>query len=204
LSPTRRRQERDWPVLPVPFFAFREIYDQLARADWDDFAALPPFDLVEQGLILSALAHPFATAGEAEVYPSIPAKAAALFRGLVKNHGLQDGNKRLAVTVMSVFLLTNGWLPRYTNTQLYRYALRVARHEGNYPVAAIERWIRRHAELMEDGDLQVVRRQNQRVHAAGDFLHAAFEPGMLPAASIGTLTLERDPGAVAEEESGAS
>lgn len=46
---------------------------------------LPPFELVDQALILSALAHPFASADGLEVYPTIPAKASALFRGLVKN-----------------------------------------------------------------------------------------------------------------------
>lgn len=169
--------------MPIPFFAFREIYERFARADWQDIGALPPFELVDQALVLSALAHPYASAGGEQVYPTVPAKAAALFRGLVKNHGLQDGNKRLAVTVMSAFLLSNGWLPRYTNLQLYRYALKVARREGSYPVPAVERWIRRNTELASDADLNILREQNRRIHAQGDILEMAFRPVMLPLGS---------------------
>jgi prophage maintenance system killer protein len=173
----RRRQERDWPTLPIPFFAFRELYEEFARPEWQ---GLPPFELVDQALVLSALAHPYASAGGKPAYPSVPAKGAALFRGLVKNHGLRDGNKRLAVTVMSAFLLSNGWLPKYTNLQLYRYALRVARQKGSYPVPTIERWIRRNAELALDKDLDFLREQNRTIYAQGDVFGIAFRPVPLP------------------------
>lgn len=161
--------------MPIPFFAFREVYEELARQEWHDLGDLPPFELVDQALVLSALAHPFASAGGAEMYPTVPAKAAALFRGLVKNHGLQDGNKRLAVTCLSVFLLANGWLPRYTSLQLYRYALRVARQEGAYPVPLIERWVRRNTELMPEEGLATLRKQNRRF-AGPEALAVAFRP----------------------------
>jgi prophage maintenance system killer protein len=167
--------------VPIPFFAFREMYDQVCRQDWRDIGKLPDFALTDEGeLVMSALAHPYATADRREVYPTVTAKAAALFRGLVKNHGLRDGNKRMAVTVMSVFLLANGWLPLYTNQQLYRYALRVARREGNYPVASIDRWIRRNTRLMSDRDLATLRRQNRRLRARGDIYEEAFRPLMRP------------------------
>ena len=163
----------------------RDIYNRIARQDWDDpeIGVLPPFNMDNKGLILSALAHPYATAGGHAVYPTIPAKAAALFRGLVKNHGLGDGNKRLAVTIMTAFLVANGWLPTYNNLQLYRYALRVARKPGNYSVALIERWIRRNAELLPDKDLGTLRKQNREIHktvAAGPFgniVALALHPG---------------------------
>jgi death-on-curing protein len=169
--------------MPIPFFAFRTIYDEVARSDWKKLGDLPPFEMVDQGLVLSALAHPFATAGGREVYPTVRAKAAALFRGLVKNHGLHDGNKRLAVTCLTVFLLANGWLPRYSNLQLYRYALRVARREGAYPVGGIERWIRRNVALMSDGDLEVLRIQN-REFGDPSALEAAFRPILMGPADI--------------------
>lgn len=156
-DPSRRRQERDWPTLPVPFFAFRVIYAELATKEWSGVKGdLPALEYADRDKILSALAHPFASAGGHEVYPTVPAKASAMFRGLVKNHGLGDGNKRLAVTTMSTFLLANGWVPVYTNSQLYLYARRVARHKGNYPVGSIERWIRRNTRLMSDPELEIL------------------------------------------------
>ena len=186
----RRRQERDWPTLPIPFFAFRDIYELLARDQWDGIGALPPFELVDQPLVLSALAHPFATAGGEDLYPTVRAKAAALFRGLVKNHGLRDGNKRLAVTVMTAFLLANGWRPTFTNLELYLYALRVARREGNFPLATIENWIRRHTVLAPDADLDFLRAQNLRLHAQADVLQLAFDPILLPPGVIARALAE--------------
>ena len=179
----RRRQERDWPTLPVPFFGFRVIYEELARVVGDSsLGTLPPFEFADRGKIAAALALPFQTSAGLELFPTVPAKTAVLFRGLVKNHGLRDGNKRLAVTTMSTFLLANGWIPRYTNLQLYRYALRVAKHRGNYPVAAIERWVRRNCRLMSDSDLRTLRAQNRRYLAGENLFDAAFDTEKLLAA----------------------
>lgn len=141
--------------MPIAFFVLQSlIYERLARRAW---TGLPVFAPVDSALLRSALAAPFATAGHEPLYPTVPAKAACLFRGLVKNHGLVDGNKRLAVTTMSVFLLINGWQPQYTDSQLYRYALRIAGRRGDYPVRAIEGWIRRHAELADPDTLSRIR-----------------------------------------------
>jgi len=63
----------------------------------------------DQGLLESALALPFATFGGHELYPSIGEKTAAVGFSLLKNHGFIDGNKRIAVAAMDVFLLTNGY-----------------------------------------------------------------------------------------------
>lgn len=162
--------------MPVPFFGFRVIYEELATREWRGVeGSLPALKYADKAKILSALAHPFASAGGEDLYPTVPAKAAAMFRGLVKNHGLTDGNKRLAVTTMSTFLLANGWIPVYTNVQLYRYALRVARHQGNYPVPAIERWIRRNTRLMAEHDLEILRKQNRRLASRGRLMDVAFD-----------------------------
>lgn len=47
------------------------------------------------GLLKSAINNPFQTFGGVELYPSIQEKAARLCFGIVKNHALVDGNKRL-------------------------------------------------------------------------------------------------------------
>ena len=49
------------------------------------------------GLLESALESPFQSYGGEELYPSIQAKAARLCYGLVKNHAMIDGNKRIGV-----------------------------------------------------------------------------------------------------------
>lgn len=55
------------------------------------------------GLLESALESPFQSYGGVELYPSIQAKAARLCYGLVKNHAMVDGNKRIGCHAMLVF-----------------------------------------------------------------------------------------------------
>ncbi len=65
-----------------------------------------------------ALNNPFQAFGRKELYPSIQAKAARLCFGLVKNHAMLDGNKRLGTHVMLVFLALNGYELSYSQKEL--------------------------------------------------------------------------------------
>ncbi len=51
----------------------------------------------DEGMLDSALANPFQSFGNEELYPSVQAKAAQLCLGIVKNHPMVDGNKRLGM-----------------------------------------------------------------------------------------------------------
>lgn len=170
-----RAIERDWPVFPVSLLVLRHIIYQLARVQWAQHNRrwrMPPFNVDNPGALRSAVVEPFQAVGATELYPSIPAKAACLFRGLVKNHGLRDGNKRLAVTATGVFLMLNGRAPTFTEDELWKYALRVARHHGPYPVAHIEGWIRRHSRRLSPELLAKARAVNERLYdASGDLVH---------------------------------
>ena len=66
------------------------------------------------GLLESALESPFQSYGGEELYPSIQAKAARLCYGLVKNHAMIDGNKRIGCHATLVFLALNGCEIEYT------------------------------------------------------------------------------------------
>lgn len=126
-----------------------------------------------EGGLVSALAEPFQSAGIRPRYPTVRRKAAALFRNLAKSQHLIDGNKRLAITTLTVFLRLNGYETTYTNSELYRYALHVARYRGNFPLGRIHRWITRHTREADATTLEETRRLNQEVYdAAGDL--AAF------------------------------
>lgn len=123
----------------------------------------------DEGSLRSALAAPYAAYEGTAQFPSVPAKGACLLRGLVKNHALADGNKRLGVVATTVFLLINGWQPRYTPSELYLYALRIASRSGNYPTDWIEGWIRRKCRLAPNGELRAARRQIERFWRETDF-----------------------------------
>ena len=85
-----------------------------------------PAQVGDVGLLLSALARPQATAIGTEAYPSIQAKAAALLHSLVRNHGLVDGNKRLALASVVAFYGMNGLRLTMTNDEAFELVTAVA------------------------------------------------------------------------------
>ncbi|MBD5088547.1 MAG: type II toxin-antitoxin system death-on-curing family toxin [Clostridiales bacterium] len=94
------------------------------------------------GLLESALESPFQSYSGVELYPSIQAKAARLCYGLVKNHSMMDGNKRIGVHAMLVFLSVNGYELRYTQKELSDLILDVAADKRQYE--DILRWLLEH------------------------------------------------------------
>ena len=94
------------------------------------------------GLLESALETPFQSYGGEELYPSIQAKAARLCYGLVKNHSMMDGDKRIGVHAMLVFLAINGYELNYTQKELSDLILYVADGKRNYE--DILQWILEH------------------------------------------------------------
>ena len=55
----------------------------------------------------AALARPYATFDQHELYPEPMDKAAAVFESLVINHPFMDGNKRISYVLMRLILLEN-------------------------------------------------------------------------------------------------
>lgn len=96
----------------------------------------------DEGMLDLALNNPFQSFGGQELYPSIQAKAARLCFGLVKNHAMLDGNKRLGAHVMLVFLAINGFELSYTQRELSDVILALA--SGDVGEKEILQWIIKH------------------------------------------------------------
>lgn len=79
------------------------------------------------GLIESAAARPQATVFGADAYPGIHEKAAALLHSIVQDHALVDGNKRLGLASVVVFLAINGFRMTATNDEAYDLVIVIAR-----------------------------------------------------------------------------
>lgn len=80
----------------------------------------------DYGLLESAVESPFQSFDGEELYPTIQAKAARLGYGLIKNHCMVDGNKRIGTHAMLVFLAVNGIELSYTQKELYEVILSIA------------------------------------------------------------------------------
>ena len=98
--------------------------------------------LRDEGMLDSALNAPFQTFGGKDVYPSLQQKAARLCFGLVKNHSFVDGNKRIGVHAMLVFLTLNGVELRYSQKELSDTILLLA--AGEITAEELLRWILEH------------------------------------------------------------
>ena len=80
----------------------------------------------DESLLEAALAAPFVSFGGVDLYPTLEQKAARLGYGLIKNHAMIDGNKRIGAHTMLVFLAWNGIRLLYTQEELYTIILDVA------------------------------------------------------------------------------
>lgn len=96
----------------------------------------------DEGMLDSALSNPFQSFGGEELYPSIQAKAAQLCFGMVKNHSMVDGNKRLGTHVMLVFLALNVYELSYSQQELSDTILALA--SGKIGAEDILQWIIKH------------------------------------------------------------
>lgn len=105
---------------------------------------LPGIQIRDTGLIESALARPQASYGGQESYPSLEGKAAALVQSIVGNHPLIDGNKRLGLISLIVFLGFNGFKLDATNDEAYDFIIAIASSQMKQ-VEEMEAWIREHA-----------------------------------------------------------
>lgn len=96
----------------------------------------------DEGLLDAALSTPFQSFSGEDLFPTLQAKAARLAYGLIKNHAMLDGNKRLGAHVMLVFLALNGIELSYTQKDLYTIILSVA--SGECSLERLSTWILEH------------------------------------------------------------
>lgn len=96
----------------------------------------------DQKLLESACYNPLQTFEGRELYPTIEEKFAVLCYGLGQNHSFQDGNKRIAVHILTVGLEINGIEIIYTQQELIDLGLAIA--QGECSKDCILKWIEEH------------------------------------------------------------
>ena len=107
-----------------------EMVMRLHRLITDETGGDP--NIRDSALLDSALESAYATFGGVELYPSIEEKAARLGHSLIANHAFVDGNKRIGIFALLVFLEVNGCGIHPTNDEVARVALSVAVGEFGY------------------------------------------------------------------------
>ena len=93
-------------------------------------------------LLESAICTPFQTFDGDALYPSVQQKAAKLCVGLIQNHPFIDGNKRIGIHIMLIFLYINGVDISYTQDELVKIGMDIA--NGKIGDKKIVKWIIEH------------------------------------------------------------
>lgn len=108
-------------VKEVEHIAFRLAREQLSFTE-----PIPDFSTRFPNILESCIAVPFQTFGGKSLYKGLTVKAAALFYLMVKNHPFRNGNKRIAMTALLVFLHKNNKWLKVDAKELYDFAMWVA------------------------------------------------------------------------------
>ena len=98
--------------------------------------------LRDASLLESALNAPFQTFGGKSLYPTLLHKAARLGHSIVSDHPFVDGNKRIGVHAMLVFLAINGVETDCTQQELIETGLSLA--NGTLSFEELLKWLCRH------------------------------------------------------------
>ena len=83
----------------------------------------------DKNLLESAVNNPFQTFFGEDLYKTIFDKAAQLAYGLTKNHGFVDGNKRVAVHSMLVYLYINDYETDFSQEELVEIGMNLAENK---------------------------------------------------------------------------
>ncbi len=126
----------------IKYLAHRLAVDTM---DWDE--PIPEFATRYPHILESCIATPFQRFERKNLYPGLIGKGAVLFYLLIKNHPFQNGNKRLAVTSLLVFLRKNDKWLKMEARELYNLAVWVAESPAlvrEQTISAIENFIKKY------------------------------------------------------------
>lgn len=129
-------------IIEVEEIAFRLAKELLALNE-----PIPNFSTRFPNILESCLITPFQSFSKKQLYPSFILKASILFYLMIKNHPFQNGNKRIALTTLLVFLYMNERWIKADVQELLNFATWVASSPAQFKdevVKAIEKFLKNH------------------------------------------------------------
>jgi len=129
-------------VEDVEYISFALAQESLR---WNE--PIPDFSIRFPDRLESSLIVPFQTFSKKSLYPSFNAKASALFYFMIKNRSFKNGNKRIAITTLLVFLSRNKKWLKVSIQELYNFTVWVAESPASLKeetMKAIEKFIKIH------------------------------------------------------------
>lgn len=132
-------------VLQLTIQEVQYVAHSLAKELMSWSEPIPEFETRFPNALERCLAMPFGRFDRKDLYKGLVGKAAILFYLLIKNHPFQNGNKRIALTTMMVFLHKNKKWIKVDDKEFYNFAKWVAESNPKLrkeTVAAVETFLR--------------------------------------------------------------
>lgn len=129
----------------------------LETMGWDE--PIPPFETRYPNKLESCVNTPFQPFDRKLLYRGVETKGAMLFYLIIKNHPFQNGNKRIAVASLLVFLALNGRWLRVDPHRLYNEAVWVASSPADAReemVVYLEKFIKKHSVPLSANEVPTV------------------------------------------------
>ena len=129
-------------VKEVEYISFRLAQEMLSFNE-----PMPDFSTRFPNILESCLATPFQSFSGKSLYSTFISKASILFYLMIKNHPFQNGNKRIAMTTLFVFLHKNKKWIKVNTQQFYNFTVWVAQSPSNVKeetVKATEKFLKAH------------------------------------------------------------
>lgn len=135
------------------------IIFKLAQKFFSYNEPIPDFSTRLPNILESCLATPFQTFGGKHLYRNFLSRASMLFYLMIKNHPFENGNKRIAITTLFVFLFKNKkWIKKTDQQDLYNFTRWIAESPAllkTEVVHAIEAFLRKKViNLNTAGDIE--------------------------------------------------
>ena len=141
------RKNKSQKIISLDLKEIEYIAFRLAR-EWLSFdEPIPDFSTRFPEKLESCLATPFQTFGRKFLYSGLIKKAAIIFYLMIKNHPFQNGNKRIAMTALLVFLARNKKWLKVETKEFYNFAMWVTSSPADLKketVQAVETFLHRH------------------------------------------------------------
>ncbi len=132
---------------PISLAEVEQVAHTFAKEALNFNEPIPDFGTRFAGVLEGCLAVPFQRFQKRVVYRGLLGKASILFYLMVKNHPFQNGNKRLAMTTLLVFLYKNGKWIKVDEVEFYNFAVWVASSPSTLKdevVLGIEKFLRKY------------------------------------------------------------
>ena len=97
----------------------------------------------DMGALQAAIARPYMTFEQTDLYPTAIDKASAILESILINHPFIDGNKRTAFFLCEALLENSGFTIKNETLQIYDFLIDIS--TGNFQFDAIVSWLQQNS-----------------------------------------------------------